>query len=58
MKRKVLSIIKWMGIVLSILILAIVITAYFYMKQDKFGKNPAGERLERLKNRHILRWQV
>jgi L-ascorbate metabolism protein UlaG (beta-lactamase superfamily) len=49
MKRNILSILKWMCIVLSILILALVITAYFYMKQDKFGKNPAGARLERIK---------
>lgn len=49
MSRRILKIFKWLGIVLSTLLITLAVATYFYMKRDVFGESPAGARLERIK---------
>lgn len=49
MRKKIFRVLKrFLIAVLSLLALLAAVT-FFYMKQNKFGKSPAGERLERIK---------
>ncbi|MES2653018.1 MAG: MBL fold metallo-hydrolase [Bacteroidota bacterium] len=49
MKRKVLRIFKWTMIALFSIIAILVCVTMLYMQQAKFGKNPTGARLEKIK---------
>jgi L-ascorbate metabolism protein UlaG (beta-lactamase superfamily) len=40
-----MKILKWVGLSLISLLVILFITGFVYMRQDKFGKNPEGERL-------------
>lgn len=40
-----MKILKWIGLLLISLILVVLVTGFVYMRQDKFGRNPKGERL-------------
>lgn len=47
--RKIFRILKKISIVTVSLVLLLFVTTYFYMQQEKFGKAPTEERLERIK---------
>ena len=44
-----MKLLKRMALIILILAVAFVATVYLFMQQDKFGKAPSGERLERMK---------
>ena len=50
MKKKLLKIFKRIMVTTFIIIGILFIATLLYMKQDKFGKNPSGTRLERIKH--------
>lgn len=49
MKKKLLRIVKRIMITTFIIIAVVVTATLLYMQQDKFGKSPGGERLEKMK---------
>lgn len=49
MKKKLLRIVKRIMITTFIIIAVLGTTTLLYMQQDKFGKSPSGERLEKMK---------
>lgn len=48
--RVVFRILKKMGVIVLMLMAVLTLFTFFYMKQDKFGKAPEGDRLARLAN--------
>ncbi|MDX1350120.1 MAG: MBL fold metallo-hydrolase, partial [Putridiphycobacter sp.] len=49
MKNRIFKIVKWMLVTIIFIVLLFTVVVFFYMRQNKFGKNPEGPRLERIK---------
>lgn len=49
MPKKLVRILKWTAVVILTIAVLLIVTTYFYMRQAKFGKHPAGARLEQIK---------
>jgi L-ascorbate metabolism protein UlaG (beta-lactamase superfamily) len=50
MKSRIFKIVKRMIIITISIILLFIVAVFLYMRQSKFGQNPEGARLERIKN--------